>query len=659
MTTAPQHQGPTVADYGAWSSPLTPAETVAAGVTLREFGSDGDDLYWLESASDDVARLSLLRSRDGQIVEITAAPMNVRTRVYEYGGGSWGARQGTVAWSDDTSGQVMATSLGGLTMAITPVDPNYRYAAFVPVPEHECIVCVREDHSAPGEPILTIAALAWPTDDVVPHAGTVLVEGADFYADPTVNEDGSIAWIEWNQPAMAWDASALRAGTLVSIPELAVMHVHTVFDGQHDPGSPVSIQHPKWASDGRLLFMSDAAGYWNLHMWTPTRGIRQLVDEAADGDLPMWQQGRSAFALSGGWIYYASWDAGICSLSRVPAHGGASEALTSVSDVDGLASVGGTAYALVTRPNAPAAVVSIGAEGMRIEHSPGVLPDPKITSVAHSLTFEGKHGQVQSWFFEPHNEDFVAPAGQLPPVILTVHGGPTGVATDEYDPQVQFWTSRGFGVLPVNYSGSAGFGRAYRERLRGQWGIADVDDCIDAAESLLSADLADQSKIAIMGGSAGGFTVLAALTRSSVFSAGICRYGIADLVAMQEGGTHKFEATYNDGLLGPWPQARKVYEERSPIHHLDQLHAPMLILQGLDDAVVPPQQADELAAALRQRSLPVSVVMFAGEGHGFRMPATRTRVLNDSLSFLSQLFGFRPAGTVEALTIENLPGAAH
>lgn len=654
MSTQPSHPAPTVSDYGAWTSPLSVEQTVASGVTLREFGSDGDDLYWLESSPDDASRLTLLRSSDGQITELTPAPITVRTRVYEYGGGSWGARQGTVAWSDDTSGQVMATSLGGPTMALTPADPALRYACFIPVADHECIIAVREDHRAPGDPVITLVALPWPTDTVVPDEGTVLVEGADFYADPTISPDGQLAWIEWNQPAMPWDASSLRTGKLSSASGLCVGQVRTLVDGQLADGQQISVQHPHWVADGRLLFLSDAGGYWNLRSWSSDGGLQIVVDEHADGDLPMWQQGRSAFATTTDWIYYAAWDEGICSLSRVPLAGGTSQRLTSVSDVDGLASVQGIAYALVSRPDAPPAVVRIGGEGIHVEHSPGVAPDPRTTSIAHSLTFQGRQGPVQSWFFAPQNESFVAPDGELPPVIVTVHGGPTGVASDEYDPQTQFWTSRGIGVLSVNYSGSAGFGRAYRERLRGQWGVIDVEDCIDAATALVDAGLADRNRIAIMGGSAGGFTVLSALTTSSVFSAGICRYGIADLVAMQEGGTHKFEASYNEGLLGPWPAARQIYRDRSPLHHLDDLHAPMLIMQGLDDAVVPPQQAETLASALRAQGLPVAVVMFPGEGHGFRLPATRRRVLNDSLSFLSQLFGFQAADPLQPVQIENL-----
>ncbi len=678
MTDHEGTHGPKTADYGTWESPLSAELTVASGITLREFGSDSDALYWLQSDADDPARLTLLRQREGQLDELTPTPINVRTRVNEYGGGSWGAAGGIVVWSDDTSKSVMASTDDGHVVTLTPPgSPDLRYAAFVPDANHRAILCVREDHTVADDAVQTIVSLPWPEPGMEPHPGHVLAKGADFYADPVVNDRGELAWVQWNQPAMPWDATSLHMATMVSpapsggshsdaphadrtpaaFSSLELVGERIALDGQDDKRNHVSIQHPQWAADGRLLFMSDSSGYWNLHEWTPARGPRQLVSEAHDGDLPMWQLGRHAYCESAGWIYYASWDAGSCSLARVPSQGGAPEMIGTVSDVADFAASDTGIHALVTLPDSPDAVVDLTPQGFTIRHQPAPRPDPGVTSVAQSLVFEGRLGPVQSWFHEPHNAAHQAPAGQLPPMIVTVHGGPTGMATDGYDPQTQFWTSRGYAVLAVNYSGSAGFGRAYRQRLAGQWGVADVRDCIDACESVLNAELADHRKCAIMGGSAGGFTVLAALTNSHVFSAGIFRYGIADLVSLQ-GDTHKFEARYNDGLLGAWPQQRSIYEERSPIHHLDRLHTPMLILQGLDDAVVPPTQANELAAALRARSLPVSVVMFEGEGHGFRKPETKRRVLEDSLSFLGQLFDAPPADRLATLAIEKFSGPA-
>lgn len=664
--------------FGTWPSPITLDEAVASDVSLRELGSDGENLYWLESTPGEDARLTLVRWRDGRIEELTPAPCSVRTRVHEYGGGSWGAAGGAVVWCDQTAGQVMGRVDDGEAVALTPASDMYRYAALLPCAgQQHCVLAVREDHSAHGEAVTTLVALPWPSAGAEPSVGMPLASGADFYADPAWDGQGRLAWIEWDHPSMPWDATRLVVADLVGdgaqgLESLRVESPRIVAGGTARPENGVSVQHPRWMPDGSLLFMSDESGWWNLHCWWPAADrVEAVVTEPFDGDQAMWQVGRRSFAVLDDDVYYELRDQGVCWLAQMSLTDGDTRRIARFSAVDGLTVCKNQLYALVKRPSGPPAVVRIserqdhaarrGEGSSAVSHGwatstvrcPASDPDPAVTPKADSLTFEGRHGQVQAWFFPPHNADFQGPEGELPPAILTVHSGPTGTATDEYSSQVAFWTSRGYAVLAVNYAGSAGFGRAYRERLRGQWGIVDVDDCLDGARMLGLRGLADPRRIVIMGGSAGGFTVLACLTRSDVFAAGVSRYGIGDLVALQDGG-HKFEAHYNDGLIGPWPQAREVFEERSPINHLDQLATPILIMQGAEDPVVPPDQAESMADAVRERGLPVALVLFEGEGHGFRKPSTRRRVLECELSFFAQLFGIPADDDLPTLHVENL-----
>ena len=646
----------TTAPYGSWASPIGLDDVLAAGVTVRELGGDGDNAYWLESRPDEDSRMTLVRLDGDTVTELTPAPTSVRARVNEYGGGSWAAADGVVVWTDATSGRVFGLVDGHDPAPLTPADCPMRFAAFAPCAAFGAVLAVREDHTDPGHVTTTLVALPWPGAE--PGEGVVLASGHDFYADPAVRSDGACAWICWDQPAMPWDAARLVVARLDRDGEgwLRLTGEQVLVDGfSEEPAEGTAVQHPSWAPDGSLLFMSDASGYWNLQRWTGDRrrAPQPVFTEAHDADLPVWQLARSAYTVHEGQVWFALYVDGAAQLARCPLTGGPVERLAQVADLEQITATGGRVLALVHRVDAPPAIVDV-ADGLGVVHCPGTTPDPALTSVGVShVVEENRHGRFQCFYWAPRNPAWRAPAGTLPPLIITVHGGPTGMAVNDYSIATQFWTSRGFAVMAVNYSGSAGFGRAFRERLRGQWGIVDVDDCVDAARYAMSAALGDMEQIVITGGSAGGFTVLRALERSALFSAGVSRYGVADLVALQA-DTHKFEARYNDGLLGPWPQARAVYEDRSPINHLDELDTPMLIFQGTDDPIVPPNQSRALAEAIGSRGLPVALVTFAGEGHGFRLPATNRRVLECQLSFYAQLFGFQPADDVEALRIENL-----
>lgn len=646
--------------FGGWTSPISIDNAVSAGITLRELGSDGPDLFWVESTPGAQARLSLMRRRGDTVEEVTPEPCSVRSRVNEYGGGAWAARGGALVWCDDSTGQVMVRVGAQQARALTPADRRYRYSSFEPCPRRDVVIAVREDHTDASAVVTTLVAIPLGGGDDQPRAGEVIASGADFYADPAWDGKELLAWVEWDQPSMPWDSTRLVVASFSSESGARLNSPVLVAGRSAPPTEGISVQHPRWASDGSLVFMSDASGWWNLHRWWPDSGRSpsRLAEEDVEEDQPMWQLGRQALAICGDWVYHEMRDAGVCWLARTSLEGGPAQRIAGFAAVDGVVESAGRIFALVGRSDGPPAIVEVDVTAgtphtSHVVHQPSAEPDPAVTPRARSLRFTGRLGVVQSWYFAPHNGAFSAPEGDLPPVILTIHGGPTGTATGGYDPEVAFWTSRGFALLEVNYSGSAGFGRAYRERLRGRWGIADVDDCLDAVTMLIREKLADPRRITIMGGSAGGFTVLACLTQSSVFAAGISRYGIGDLVALQSDG-HKFEARYNDGLLGPWPQARSVFEQRSPINHLDRLATPMLLMQGLDDPVVPPEQAESMASAVRARGLPVALVMFEGEGHGFRKPATRRRVLECELSFFAQLFGLPIGEDLDPVVVENL-----
>lgn len=637
-------QQPTVAPYGSWRSPIDIDATLSAGVDLAQLVADDDRFYWLESVPADDGRMTIMASNGGEAVEITPAPTNVRSRVQEYGGGAFHARQGHVAWVDDSqAGTVVLRKPTGETVALTTGDRACTYGDLRVHPDLEIVLAVREDHRGEGEAITTIVSLPFGGG-----ADTVLCEGADFYANPELNDDLQLAWFEWQHPSMPWDATTLKVGQFA---DMAVTDIRVITGG---PDAGISAQHPRWCDAG-LLFMSDASGYWNLHLWDGET-TRAVHDDPFDFDSGVWVLGNAAYGVLGDVVLCSFFENGVQFLATVKIDDGELTRLNSVAYATSIAARNGRAAAIVSWPAEAPAVVGLDAEGTTdIIRQVVASPDADYTSVARSLTFEGDAGTVQAWYYPPTNVDYTPPQGERPPLIVKTHGGPTSFAANSWNPTVQFWTSRGFAMLDVNYSGSTGFGRAYRERLKGQWGVIDVSDVINAVEAAVDAGLADPGRVSITGGSAGGYTTLQSLVVSDVFAAGVSSYGIGDLKLLIS-DTHKFEARYPEGLIGPWPEAEAVYAERSPINHVDQLSAPMLILQGLDDKVVPPNQAEAMADAVRTQGLPVALLMFEGEGHGFRKSATRRAALEAQLSFYAQLFGFTPADDVPTLQIENQPG---
>lgn len=631
--------------YGSWPSPVSVDAMLASGIGLSSVCVDGSDVYWLEARPEDDGRTTLVRrSTGGDGVEEVTPDGNVRARVMEYGGGAYAVAGGIVAWCNDTDGRVHVVERGR-ERAVTGDDRDFRYGDLRVLPERRLLLAVREDHHGEGEAATEVVALQ--LDSANEDGGRVLVSGATFYAHPEASADGRLAWVEWDHPNMPWDGTRLM---------VADFDGRTVSDAQQVAGGDDnSVLHPLW-SGSDLCFMDDRTGFWNPWLWDGTSS-RQLLEREQDCCRPVWVLGNSDYAVLGNTLVLYAYDdarARLMLLDR--ATGQVQELSEPFADVDSIAAGPAGIFLIADFNDRESQVLQLDPAGLAttvVRDAAEVAPEPQWVSRPESLWFDGKHGRAQAWYYPPTSPEASAPEGELPPVIVNTHGGPTGMAPGTYKAAFQYWTSRGFAILDVNYSGSAGFGREYRNRLYGQWGVADIDDCLGAVATVIERGLADPQRIAIRGGSAGGYTTLQALVSSDVFAAGVSSYGIGDL-EMLATDTHKFEAHYPDKIVGPYPEARQLYLDRSPIHHVDRLSSPMLILQGLDDKVVPPNQAEAMAEAVRAKQLPVALIMFEGEGHGFRKSSTRRAVIEAQLSFFSQLFGFTPADEVPKLEIENL-----
>jgi dipeptidyl aminopeptidase/acylaminoacyl peptidase len=510
------------------------------------------------------------------------------------------------------------------------------------------LICVREDHSDTSNVRNALVRVPLPGGG----AGEILYGESDFVAYPRVSPDGHrLAFITWNHPHMPWDATELK---VAAINDRGLEAPITVAGGGAE-----SVVDPQWDTDGTLYFISDRSGYWNLYSWNGT-SVHAVWPRAADFATPLWTLGETHYALMGnGSAIVCFVERGLQRLAVVDLRQGTGRILAlpfvkysnfAALDTTHVALLAGSAYAPDTIVN-----IDVTTGLVKTLHTAGaaLLPQSSI-SMAIPLSFPSANGRTaHAFYYPPLNPEFRAPSGTLPPLLTLVHGGPTAQASPAYSSKIQFWTSRGFAVVDVNYGGSSGFGREYRQELDGQWGVVDVEDVIAAVRFVGETKRADPSRVAISGGSAGGYTVLAALSTSDVFKAGADYYGISDMTVLAR-DTHKFESRYLDTLIGPLPEAQSVYDSRSPLHHLDGFKAPLIVFQGADDAVVPPNQSALIVEALRSRGIPLAYELFAGEGHGFRKPENIVRSLQSELSFYGQVFGFTPADKLPPLTIEHL-----
>ncbi len=610
-----------VAPYGTWTSPITGALAAAGGVRIGGLCLDGDDVLWVEGRPSERGRNVLCRRRaDGTIDEVLPAAFNVRTRVHEYGGGAFTARRGTVFFVNDGDQRIWRYDPGSEPRPLTPEGP-FRYADLTADDRHDRLLCVREEHRPEGEPVNTIAAV--PLEG---GASQVVVSGADFYAAPRPSPDGhTMAFLCWSHPHMPWQSSELHLKAMDGPSS-------TVVAG----GPNESVLQPSWAPDGHLWFVSDRGGHWNLYrqgMGAP----ESLCPRPAEFGAAPWVFGLSTYGfVDERLVACAFQEAGLWQLGLLePDTRRFSPIAASLTEVAYLHAGGGRAVFAGSSAAEPWAIYQLDASGQgRLLHRPTELAvDVAALSRPEGITFPTAGGSVaHGLHYPPHNPGFSAPPDERPPLVVITHGGPTAAASTALSLPIQFWTSRGFAVLDVNYRGSTGYGRAFRAALDGQWGIADVEDCVAGARDLAGRGLADPDRLLIRGGSAGGYTTLAALAFTDVFRAGASYYGVSDLESLAT-DTHKFESRYLDTLVGPYPARRDLYHARSPLLHADRLACPVIFFHGLEDKVVPPDQARRMVEVLRKKGVPVEYVTFPDEQHGFRRAENVAHALEAELAF--------------------------
>lgn len=648
--------------FGSWPSPITAESLTEGALGLGEVQFDGSDLYWLQARPTDGGRVSLWRRSGGpgpvRETELTPAPYNVRSRVHEYGGGGFAAADGIAVFAnfEDNLLHLVSARTGNRPRQLTG-DSGLRYAALRLYPDRGLIIAIREDHRRQDQEAIN-TVIARRIADGPDVDDVVLAAGADFYASPELSSDGRLAWVEWDHPNMPWDSTRLM---MAELPD-------NVPDGLSGPAAPLeahlvagqegeSVAVPRWLPDGSLVFVSDRTDWWNLYQYDGGR-VSPLHPMEAEFAPPQWSLGSQPYVIVDDDHLACTWNVanrehlGVLTLSSSEL----SEISIGATTFGSLATDGARIAVQAGYLDRPHELIMIdlnSGEPMVVRRSSETVLPAELISEPVEVSWDSDQGPVHGWFYPPRNGDLAGPVDELPPMVTMTHGGPTSGSVPYLDPMVFFWTSRGVAILDVNYGGSTGYGRRYRERLRGNWGIVDVADCAAGASAMADEGRADRSRLAIMGGSAGGYTTLRALTASKVFSAGMSMYGIGDVTALAT-DTHKFESRYMDSLVGPYPEAADVYLDRSPIHHVDQLTAPILLLQGTEDKVVPPNQAEAFAAAARAKGLPVALIMYEGEGHGFRRSENIVNSVQLRLAFLGRVFGFTPADALPDLKIENL-----
>jgi len=638
----------TTSPYGAWTSPYTSESLVSGVVRLGTPLSAAGSIWWTESRPTEAGRTVIVRrSPDGSTTDVTPAPFNARTRVHEYGGGAAVfAADGTVYASNFTDQKIHRIAPGATPEPLTHAD-GMRYADADLDPGRNRLVCVREDHTGGGEAVNTVVAV-----DLASGDETVVAEGHDFFAAPRMSPDGRwLCWLAWDHPNMPWDGCVLY---IAEVDTLGAVSPPIAIAG----GREESITQPTWAPDGTLYFTSDRSGYWNIHRLRDGE-VSAVHRTDAEFGAPAWVFGMTTFAvLDASRLAAVYVDKGNWRLVTIDTRTGRmTEVPTPYTVLEEVAAHRGRVLAVAQSATVSETVVLIDPDSGAVEivkRDSDTEVDERYISVAQPVEFPTEDGlTAYGYYYPPVNPDHAAPDGELPPLVVWSHGGPTGMTVPAYNPHLQYWTSRGFAVLDVDYGGSAGYGRAYRQRLAGRWGIVDVDDCCNGARYLAGKGMVDPGRLAIRGGSAGGYTTLSALTFRDVFAAGASLFGVGDLAGLAT-ETHKFESRYLDSLVGPYPRDRAVYEERSPVHHVDRLNCPIIFFQGLDDKVVAPNQAERMVEALNAKGVPVAYLPFEGEGHGFRRADTIKRSNEAELYFYSRIFGFTPAGDIAPVDVANL-----
>jgi dipeptidyl aminopeptidase/acylaminoacyl peptidase len=637
-----------VQPYGSWKSPVTSDLIVSGSISLSDAALDGEDIYWIESRPSEQGRNVIVRRTAGGLIEdVTPAGFNARTTVHEYGGGAYVVSGGVVYFSNFADQRIYRQSPGSSPQPVTATEKIY-YADGVIDARRNRMICVREDHRAPGrESVNTIVSINLDGDE----AGTVLVSGNDFYSSPRLSPDGNrLAWLTWNHPNLPWDGTELWVAELND--DGAIGRAELIAGGVAE-----SIFQPEWSPGGVLHFVSDRTGWWNFYRWREAKA-EPLCKMDVEFGAPQWVFRMATYGFeSSDRIICTYNDQANWQLASLDLKAGKLEPIeTTFTEISSLRVAPGRAVFIGGSPTEPPSVIHLDLATRRIEalrRSISLEIDEGYISIPQAIEFPTEDNLTShGFFYPPKNRDYTAPEQESPPLLVISHGGPTGTTTTTLRLMIQYWTSRGLGVLDVNYGGSTGYGRAYRERLNGNWGVVDVDDCVNGALYLVERGLADGNKLIIRGGSAGGYTTLAALTFRDVFKAGASYYGISDLEVLEQ-DCHKFESRYNSNLIGPKPEREDLYKARSPIHFTESLSCPLILFQGLEDKVVPPNQAEMMFEAARAKGLPVAYIPFEGEQHGFRRAENIKRSLDAELYFYSKVFGFNADVEVDQSIIER------
>jgi len=611
---------------------------------------DGEEIYWIELRPRESGRNVVVKyTKDSRRVDMTPPPFNARTRAHEYGGGDYLVHEGMVYFSNFADQRLYRTD-GNTSPEPVTAAVDVRYAEPCIDAANNRLICIREDHRGNGEAVNTIVAVSV---DGNADTGEILVQGNDFYASPKLSPDGThLAWLTWNHPNMPWDGCELWVGEVS--PEGALENIRWVAGGTHE-----SIFQPEWSPAGVLYFSSDRNGWWNLQRISDAGQIESVFPTKGELGMPQWVFGTSQYAFASDELIVCSHiKQGVSQLALLDLRNQKLEEIDCpFTDIQYLRATADYAVFRAGSPTEVAAIARLNLETKRIDTlrlANDLEVFPAYFSIPRPIEFPTEAGlTAHGFFYPPQNPDYQATENEKPPLIVKSHGGPTASATTALALSIQYWTSRGFAVLDVNYGGSSGYGRQYRERLNKKWGIVDVDDCVNGARYLVTRGEVDRDRLIITGGSAGGYTTLCALTFRDVFKAGASHFGVSDAEALAK-DTHKFESRYLDGLLGPYPEKRDVYQERSPINFTERLSCPVIFFQGLEDKVVPSNQAEKMVEALRSKGIPVAYVAFEGEQHGFRQAKNIKHALDAELYFYSRVFGFELAEPAEPVSIENL-----
>ncbi len=632
--------------YGSWKSPISGKSLVQNSLRLGQIQIDSESVFWTEGRPAEKGRTALMTWTDSKTSEITSASSDARNRTHEYGGGAFLCAAGRRFYINNSDQQLYEVIENGDSRQISH-ESAFRFADMILDSTRGLLYAVGEDHSEPEKIENTIVSISLENGKMKDIAA-----GHDFYSNPQLSPDGNqLLFLTWDHPNMPWDGTQLMLadlnvdGSIASTKKIA-------------GGRDESVFQPLWDPDGRIYFVSDRTGWWNIYQYSDTY-IKCVLEKEVEFGLPQWVFGMSKYTvLNSGDIVASYSDMKGSHLIRIDVDSGSyKEVRSPYSTIDQIRGSKQTIAFIGHTHSQPGEVVVMNLkteESHIVQRAAETDIEETNVSIAQHISFETARDELtHAWYYPPKNAEYSAPADTLPPLIVLSHGGPTGNSSGAFGLAIQYWTTRGFAIVDVNYSGSTGYGREYRERLKGNWGIRDIHDCAAAANYLADEGLVDRERLIIKGGSAGGYTTLAALTYLDVFKAGASYYGVGDLTLLAQ-DTHKFESRYLDSMVGAYPEEKQLYLDRSPINFVDQLNCPVIFMQGLDDPVVPPNQAESMVAALIRNGIPVAYLPFEGESHGFRQSTTVIKAIESEYYFYTRVFGIEPSGSVEPVEISNL-----